>query len=695
MTNRKPARGGMDAESLENALVRGPQEIYSQHRAVTAREFEKIVLRFPYIARARAIAQADLWRHAVPGTVDIVLVPRLTKAQMINLESLQANQDLENLGRIESELKSRSPIGIRSQLRWARYKRVWVEAQIFFGSNEEVDAVQQRVTERLDRLISPLPAAQDAGGDTAQMDAAWASENAERLPAALITQAGWPFGQQLRVADVYNLILAGEQSKILITSLELHLEHAPSQEVAAMASDFFQPHTWYAGSGRRLFRSTNDGTGWELILHFDRSSTDKIFRRKKDGWELGRISPSETIRHICPSPDLPGMVALSTETVVQGALRSWLYLSLDCGEHWYYLAVLQDAGTELQPGEIEDMAWLVRADRHVLLLATDNGLLEVNLGFEADGQPEEADMFQVPVLPAQPAHPLYALAVVRSNRGGRQVVVALKGRRGVYIASGDSLASRNQFASLPMENGDRPLGEDVRRLRVQYQNERTYLWACVMALSDNGLGCYRWQIDQTGQMVESGSMWVSQGWEGGSCLGVAFDDTPASDGGQNYARVYAASAWGGLLRADLDVKNPDRPLPWRRFSSEDLPHRPIQMEGTRRDRGLYEPLVALDARQGVVMVVSTEGVYRRVQLEQDFSEERYEKISRDTFRNLRDAVTLPPDWLLISGAHSIKAQFDSGFDGDVHSLEPDVSQSGAQELALGWLDARGEFERSG
>ena len=37
--NSEPAAGGRDAETLENALVRGPQELHSLQRAVTARDF--------------------------------------------------------------------------------------------------------------------------------------------------------------------------------------------------------------------------------------------------------------------------------------------------------------------------------------------------------------------------------------------------------------------------------------------------------------------------------------------------------------------------------------------------------------------------------------------------------------------------------------------------------------------------------
>ena len=95
--------------------------------------------------------------------------------------------------------------------------------------------------------------------------------------------------------------------------------------------------------------------------------------------------------------------------------------------------------------------------------------------------------------------------------------------------------------------------------------------------------------------------------------------------------------------------------------SQDLPHRPTQIEDASRTQTLIEPLIALEAHNGVVMVASENGIYRRSKPESNFKDERYEKISRDTFSNLKDVITLPPDWLLLPTTHAIQASFDSGF----------------------------------
>src|SRR6185503_7744370 len=65
VTNPEPAAGGRDPETLQNALVRGPLELHSLQRAVTASDFELLALHSSgnhassgAVARARAFTKA-------------------------------------------------------------------------------------------------------------------------------------------------------------------------------------------------------------------------------------------------------------------------------------------------------------------------------------------------------------------------------------------------------------------------------------------------------------------------------------------------------------------------------------------------------------------------------------------------------------------------------------------------------------
>ena len=58
--NRHPARGGVDAETIEEAKVRGPILLRTGNRAVTTEDYEVLAREAaPEIARVRAVAAGD------------------------------------------------------------------------------------------------------------------------------------------------------------------------------------------------------------------------------------------------------------------------------------------------------------------------------------------------------------------------------------------------------------------------------------------------------------------------------------------------------------------------------------------------------------------------------------------------------------------------------------------------------------
>src|SRR6266508_353426 len=59
--NLDPAKGGVDAESVENARVRGPLYLRGGHRAVTAQDFERLTMEAaPGVARARCLPPSEV-----------------------------------------------------------------------------------------------------------------------------------------------------------------------------------------------------------------------------------------------------------------------------------------------------------------------------------------------------------------------------------------------------------------------------------------------------------------------------------------------------------------------------------------------------------------------------------------------------------------------------------------------------------
>ena len=693
LTNPRRAWGGLDAESIENALRRGPYEVHSLERAVTARDFEQLTLRkSPAINRVKAYTKSGVWRHAQPGTVKVVLVPKLPpdKRQPVSESALIDHQSADELPAIQHELAEKSPLGTRIELQWARYKKVWVTAELLISGPESPAEVRQRITDRLNGIISPLPQL-----DTQQqpINSANTNQNIEQVYERRlegIYENGWPFGRSLRLADVSRFILATEENVSLISSLALHIADAPDRQVHALAADYFQEQTWYAASGNRLLRSVNDGAGWELMLEFSTAGGGLVHESIGGSdvwqWEPMPVDREETIRLLKPSPHQPGIVAMSTEIIQEDGTRlSPLYFSVDCGDSWYNL--IADLNSE-----IEDMAWLNRSGRYILLLATTKGLNEVDISLSSQNVPEEASVSLIPVMPqgsvgGRPDHPVYAVAVIQGKRGNLRVAIALKHREGVYISDSPYLTRIDDLVNAEATAVAEPLahveragsfrylglrGEDIRHLNVQYLGKRVFLWAGAMAQADSGRGCHRWQFDDVPRLVTDQGQWISQGWNGGSCYALTFlkptnaaeHNEPAQEGAK--ALVLAVTAWGGVQTVRYDPNNNTADLIWQPLQHQELPLRGAQLSD---ERDFFVPTDAIAANadsegatQQIVMVGGAKGVYR--------SRDRgnhYETVSQTNFKQLKDAITIPQDMLFLSGPHAIQVDFDRGMTDKIRS----------------------------
>ncbi len=372
VTNPAAATGGSAPETLENALVRGPQEMLTLNRAVTARDYEFFAEQSAVVARARALTRTALWTFATPGTVEVVLVPELSdgeRAGGVTEAVLHQHETQDARGQIQATLDERRPLGTICLVHWACYKAVKVTARLGVRREENPDAVRQRVLDRLHQTINPLPTALNPGG--------------------------WPFGQPLRASEVYYLAQL-EPGVRWVDSVVFTVDHVPGQDVRGLSTDPYQADTWYAAAGDTLHRSLNGG----------------------DGWEPAGVFSGEQADAVACHPGVPGLLAVCGLTPDGG---SRLHFSSDCAETW------QDAAPSLG-FRINDMAWTLRDGAPLLLLATDRGLYELGL------QPS-ATPVQVLVDPAQQQLGFYAVAAVREVRGENTVAVAAQNTGGVYLSN--------------------------------------------------------------------------------------------------------------------------------------------------------------------------------------------------------------------------------------------------------------------
>jgi hypothetical protein len=477
--NPEAATGGRDAEELANAVVRGPHEFRTLQRVVTARDFEQLASRsHGAVARAKAYAKAAIWSFARPGTVEVLLVPTvpgIRPGDPVTRQQIEAQQTEDAIHRVRSELDSRRPLGTACEVKWAHYKEVAVHAKVVARRAENVQALQGRIMARLHGEISPLPNPPEYGG--------------------------WPFGETLHVSRAYGIIMSEPGVHHVRGQVRLVVGESPDREVAALAADASRQGTWYAGSDDTVFRSDNDGSGWEMI---------------------GRFSEERTAR-ICSHPSIGGLVAVLAH---RGEERhSRVYLSPDCGESWIARPLADFAF------EVEDIAWLPGRDDPRLMLATTEGLYEAR-----PGQPP----VRVEVERENPGLEFYAVTTTTDPAGRVYVAVAAQDSKGVFVS--DEGGRTGTFRNIGL------VGHDLRVLATQVVGSRRLLWAGEAAIGQEvGAGCHCWDLTNPA----AGWRTFGDGWKGGSCNDLAFHGT----------QVLAATFSAGVLRLDTADASPSWTTP--------------------------------------------------------------------------------------------------------------------------------------
>ncbi|MFN8450591.1 MAG: baseplate J/gp47 family protein [Anaerolineae bacterium] len=162
VTNPAPATGGRDAETLENALLRGrrsfirssapsPPTISSWSRS------RRWKWRAPKPSRGRrcgatpsAARSRWCWCRILPESAwRGAWLPKQTLMEYATEDARQ---------QVQRALDERRPLGTDCLVTWAHYKTVRVTANIVVRREEDPDAVKSRVQERLYRTINPCRA---------------------------------------------------------------------------------------------------------------------------------------------------------------------------------------------------------------------------------------------------------------------------------------------------------------------------------------------------------------------------------------------------------------------------------------------------------------------------------------------------------------------------------------------------------
>jgi hypothetical protein len=425
--------------------------------------------------------------------------------------------------------------------------------------------VAARLERAVRRLISPLPLAPEAAVSSS--------------PAAMATVLGWPFGTPLRTSDLYDVLLR-DQAVRFVENLNIEVKEAPA-DVLTITADLNQPGTWFCGSGPTLFRSMDNGEGWDPVGVFTGTRIEVVAVHSR----------------------VAGLVVLAGRDDTDQP-RSEVWASRDCGENWTRLRNVD---------HVNDLAILHQPEGDVAFLATDTGLLRLplphdltNLG-EIDVVPES-----VQLVDNLAANGLWAVAVVEYVGGDVSVAVALKDSKGILFSHDFGRPGTFMPPTLA--------GEDIRHLVVHADGPRRYVTAAVTAKeTEPGKGVAT--VEVVGPQTPPQPQWVryDAGWTGGSChdLSVSGD------------WLVAASHRSGVLQLNRRAEHPA----WVASSIGcGLP--------PRDPGGPFQSVGHIAAnRSGLVLVAADGRLFRRDDITGD---DRWALASSSSFS---ERVTLSPGWL--------------------------------------------------
>jgi predicted phage baseplate assembly protein len=221
VTNPAPARGGVDAETLNSARHRAAMEIRSRHRAVTAQDFEYLCTQAsPRVARVHV-------QPAEGHAIDVHIVPQIDPADhQLSLDELTPDDEL--LAQTAAYLDEHRLVGTTIHLLPASFRGVSVVINLQATALADPQRVEKDVAHALYTYLNPILGGSPTGpGD------------------------GWPFGRTLNTGELYGIVhsIQGVQQISMLRVYETdlatgeqsskpagsHIELGPTELIASTA----------------------------------------------------------------------------------------------------------------------------------------------------------------------------------------------------------------------------------------------------------------------------------------------------------------------------------------------------------------------------------------------------------------------------------------------------------------------------
>jgi hypothetical protein len=196
--NRLPAWGGLDAETLESAMMRAPALLRSRERAVTESDYEFLAKQALPAAIGRVKCLQPLPAEAgriIPGQVYVLVIPRVNNPDgFISPDQLKLHD--EDVTALKTYLDERRLLTVYLDIRPPAYHWVAVKVKLHASPGMDQALIEKQVLSRLHHFLNPL-----TGGPS---------------------DTGWPFGRHLFASDVYQC-LQGLPNVQFVRSIEMFL----------------------------------------------------------------------------------------------------------------------------------------------------------------------------------------------------------------------------------------------------------------------------------------------------------------------------------------------------------------------------------------------------------------------------------------------------------------------------------------
>lgn len=151
VSNLVPARGGVDAESVDEVKVRGPRTLRTGQRAVTASDYEQLTREAsPQVARARCMVP-----DSPADPIRVLVVPTSDRdPQSFTLDDFALTNEL--FGVVRDHLDARRTLGALVRISAPYYQGVSVIVRLRAAAGRAPAAVRERAAEAIARYLGPL-----------------------------------------------------------------------------------------------------------------------------------------------------------------------------------------------------------------------------------------------------------------------------------------------------------------------------------------------------------------------------------------------------------------------------------------------------------------------------------------------------------------------------------------------------------